>query len=246
MKKIVTLIFVAILGFVLMHGIYSINSFDNMTNADLNDRVSSKYITSSVNSDAPETEYGKTSDLESSSANVVTRIVVDYRSFDTLGEVTVLFISALGVGYLLSSGTRRSYGYKANGVLKTASAVLFPIIVTIGVNIFVHGHLTPGGGFPGGAMIASAVLLILLSGGRVGLKSKKFKITEGLAGTSYAVIGLIGLVAAGSFLKNWLPTGVVGDLLSAGIIPLVSIAIGIKVGMELSGLIADFFAKEAA
>ena len=111
--------------------------------------------------------YGKTKGAESGSANIVTSIVVNYRGFDTLGEVTVLFVSITGVGIILYGMKEVTCG-KPSLIVRTGSRILFPLIVLFGTYIFVHGHLTPGGGFPGGAVIASGILLLMV--GTVGYK----------------------------------------------------------------------------
>jgi multicomponent Na+:H+ antiporter subunit B len=59
-------------------------------------------------------------------------------------------------------------------------------------------------------------------------------------GTVYVLFGLVGLILSGIFLRNFLPTGVIGELFSAGIVPLIYVAIGFKVGAELSNLISEF------
>jgi len=206
--------------------------------ADLSSRVSQKFIHKSVNGNENEIKFGESKDLEEGSANVVTSIVVNYRSFDTLGEVTVLFTAALGVGIILSGIRRKSYGKKANFILRISSGILLPLIFLFGAYIFIHGHLTPGGGFPGGTIIAADILLLYLSNEEFSL-SEKSKILEGTMGSLYVFIGLLGLAVSGIFLINFLPTGTIGKLFSAGIIPLVYIIIGFKVGAELSGLIAE-------
>jgi len=98
------------------------------------------------------TEYLETAPRELGAANVVTAIVVSYRGFDTLGEVAVLFVATAGVGAML---TRKRLGPAAVGrrkpateVLRTATGLLTGLIVMFGAYIFMHGHLTPGGGFP--------------------------------------------------------------------------------------------------
>jgi len=74
--------------------------------------------------------------------------------------------------------------------------------------------------------------------------SKLLKILEGTMGFLYVVIGIAGLLVTGSFLKNFLPTGTMGNLFSAGLIPIIYSVIGLKVGAELSALLDDFFAEE--
>ncbi len=181
------------------------------------------------------------------SANLVTAVVVSYRGFDTLGEVTVLFISALGVALLFggeaSKAHRIDLKFKPNFMLRVGSRVLFPIILVTSMYIIVHGHLTPGGGFPGGAIIASAMLLLYLADDKFRSRVKGFKILEGVAGSLFVIIGLLGLLVATYFLENFLPVGTVGDLLSAGIIPIIYILIGLKVGSEISGVIDNFLTE---
>ncbi|MBT1247620.1 MULTISPECIES: Na(+)/H(+) antiporter subunit B [unclassified Thermosipho (in: thermotogales)] len=203
-------------------------------------KVSDAYINKSVNSEKKEVKFGETKDLEDGAANVVTSIVVDYRSFDTLGEVTVLFTSALGVGFVLHGIRRKKYGRVPNFVLRVSVGILLPLILLFGAYVFIHGHLTPGGGFPGGTIIAVGILLLYLSNEEFSL-SRTSKFVESFAGSLYIILGLVGLAIGGVFLVNFLPTGVIGTLFSAGIIPIVYILIGFKVGAELSGVIADMY-----
>ncbi len=211
---------------------------------DLSKRVSQSFITKSVSKNNEEVVYGKSSDLEDGSANVITSIVVNYRSFDTLGEVTVLFTAALGVGIYLGGRRRKTYGREPNFILRVSSGILIPLIIMFGVYIFVHGHLTPGGGFPGGAVVASAVLLLYLSNEEFRSEKKVTRTLEGSMGSTYVLVGLLGLAIGGFFLFNFLPTGTVGRLFSAGIVPIVYSVIGLKVGAELSGVIADMYGEE--
>lgn len=177
---------------------------------------------------------------ETGATNIVTSVVVNYRGFDTLGEVTVLFIAAIGLGAVLTTGRGKKSERKiepASLVLYTGCRFLFPLILLFGAYIFVHGHLTPGGGFQGGAIIASAFVLIYLGcrGRRIGEKGSK--IVESLGGLIFVIVGLIGLAVGGYFLMNFLPKGIPNLLFSAGIIPIIYVAIGLKVGSELAGII---------
>ena len=69
------------------------------------------------------------------------------------------------------------------------------------------------------------------------------KVLEGSMGLAYVLLGIGGLLISGSFLQNFLPTGVVGNLFSAGLIPIVYSLIGLKVGAELSGIVDDFVSE---
>jgi multicomponent Na+:H+ antiporter subunit B len=187
---------------------------------------------------------------ELGAANLVTAVVVTYRGLDTLGEVTVLFLSAAVVGLLLGlmdkhegkTGQPREQSKTASSELvQTTVQYLLPIIFLFGAYIFLNGHLTPGGGFQGGAVIASGVVLLFLALPYAKLRHTLLSVLESLSGFSYVVVGILGLVLAGGFLDNRiLPLGSYGELFSAGAIPLIYIFIGLKVGTELSVMLEHF------
>ena len=190
--------------------------------------------------------YFKNNANETASANLVTSVLVSYRAFDTLGEVTVLFLAATGVGVMLSMRRKEEDVVEIknkNFILDIASRILFPILLLYGIYIIVHGHLSPGGGFQGGVVIASAFLLLYLADKKFRVNNKIIAFLESLSGSAFVIIGLIGLFLAftSSFLANFLTVDAkdIGLLLSAGIIPIVYIFVGIKVGSELTGLIQN-------
>ncbi|MCK5833647.1 Na(+)/H(+) antiporter subunit B [bacterium] len=177
---------------------------------------------------------------ETGASNIVTSVVLGYRGFDTLGEVTVLFLAALALGTVLASLKKKSDKKveQASLILTTGCKFLFPLILLFGVYIFIHGHLTPGGGFQGGAIIASGFLLVYLGCRGKRINESASKAVESIGGLALIVLGLIGLtVGRHYFLSNFLPHGTLNTLFSAGIIPILYIAIGLKVGSELSGII---------
>lgn len=177
---------------------------------------------------------------ETGATNIVTSVVVGYRAFDTLGEVTVLFLAAIGLGAVLATLKDKSRAVieDASLILITGCKFLFPLILLFGAYVFIHGHLTPGGGFQGGAVVASGFLLAYLGCRGDRISKVGSAIFESLGGLTFVVIGMIGL-AIGSryFLSNFLPKSQLNTLFSAGIIPIIYIAIGFKVGSELSGII---------
>ncbi len=185
---------------------------------------------------------------DTGAANLVTAIVVNYRGFDTLGEVTVLFVAATGIGAVLynmgNPVRKKREKTEASLIVKTGSKVLFPIMLIFGAYVFIHGHLTPGGGFQGGAIIATAFLFRYVSDTRYSIDHKKFTATESVVGMTFAMVGILGLLLTGYFLYNFLPNGSPGELLSAGIIPIIYIAIGIKVGAELTGIVDNMMGVE--
>ena len=175
---------------------------------------------------------------ETGAVNVVTSVVVSYRGFDTLGEVTVLFVAATGLGAVLRIAKTKAAAIEpASFVLRTGCRVLFPLILVFGSYVLIHGHLTPGGGFQGGAIVASAFVLIYLGCREKRINDKTSTVLESLGGVTFVVVGLIGLAVGGYFLLNFMPKGQPYSLLSAGVIPVIYIAIGFKVGSELTGII---------
>jgi len=183
--------------------------------------------------------YGSAAELNM--PNAVTAIVVSYRGLDTLGEVTVLFLATAGVGFFLrrkeQDKARRRHGSE---ILKTGADILAPLIVLFGIYIFIHGHLTPGGGFPGGVVMASAFLLLLMAYEDFSFSHGVINITESLSGLAYVLIGLAGLILLGlnHFLDpRWMGLGYWGKLFSTGAVPLIYSFIGLKVGSEMSGLL---------
>jgi len=177
-------------------------------------------------------------------ANAVTSVVVYFRGFDTLGEIAVLFIAALGIGLMLHGHTRTVHE-ESNYILQKASRLLFPVIVLFGVYVMVYGHLSPGGGFQGGVIIASGILLLLISNETFEIPHAVISALETFAGISYVLIGLIGLLVLDKFLGNFLPNDMaqMGRLFSGGIIPVIYIVVGIKVGSEMGMIVQNLIKR---
>jgi len=186
--------------------------------------------------------YATNAPAETGAANLVTSIVVTYRGLDTLGEVTILFLTAAIIGLLMKSEKTASSGPKRKNseFLITGSRILIPVIALIGIYIFMNGHLTPGGGFQGGAVLASAFILLLIGFASANKAHKLLEITESISGFAFIVIGVLGIVLAGGFLDTtFLSLGKFGSLFSAGAIPLIYSFIGLKVGAELATIILE-------
>ncbi|OYT12287.1 MAG: hypothetical protein B6I18_01160 [Bacteroidetes bacterium 4572_112] len=179
---------------------------------------------------------------ELSVANVITAIVVNYRGFDTLGEVSVLFLAATGLGSILYRRRKEgehsiSISKPSSQLLQAGSKLIYPAILVLGAYVFIHGHLTPGGGFQGGAIIATGILLMMMSYKDFHLNHTVLTWIESLAGITFATIGIAGLIVGKTFLENFMPIGTLNDLFSGGIIPIIYIAVGFKVAAELAGVL---------
>lgn len=177
---------------------------------------------------------------EIGSANLVTSVVVSYRGLDTLGEVTILFLSAAIVGFFLkvdnTDNKNRPLKYTSE-ILNTASQVLVPIMLLFGAYVFINGHLSPGGGFQGGAIIASGLVLMFIAQPKKEMGHKMINIVESVSGVSFVLLGVAGVLFASGFLDNKVfSLGKFGTLFSAGIIPIIYIFVGLKVGSELTGI----------
>jgi multicomponent Na+:H+ antiporter subunit B len=192
---------------------------------------------------------------ERSTTDVVTAVNFDYRGFDTLGEEFILFAAVVGVASILrklrGERTRRPDDDAAGRHVPETS---LPIRVTglglvaptvlVGIYIVAHGHQTPGGGFQGGVILATALLLTYLSADYMTLRAVGpiwlIELAEGLGGAGFALIGLAGLVFGSAFFENVLGKGTPGELLSAGTIPLSNAAVGLAVTGGFVFMLSEF------
>jgi len=131
-------------------------------------------------------------------------------------------------------------------IVKNITNIVIGFIFIYGVYIILHGHLTPGGGFAGGVIIAGAFILRFLAFGGELKSEKKASIVasvfESIGGLIFIGVAFLGLFIGGIFFLNFIPKGTPLHLWSAGIIPICNIAIGIKVG---AGLFSIFMALAA-
>ena len=188
-------------------------------------------------------------------SNVVMGATFDVRSIDTLGETFMLYAAVLGITMLLraaeergaADAKRRRPGLEA---LRLVGAVGTAGCLLVGFWLVSFGYVTPGGGFQGGVVLASAVLLVYLVGSHVDYRPFRNESIldplEALGAAGYVIIGLAALVAGTSFLTNLLPPGRVGTLLSGGSIPFLSWAVGLEVAGANLVLFGDFLATYVA
>jgi multicomponent Na+:H+ antiporter subunit B len=187
--------------------------------------------------------------------NVVTAINFDYRALDTLGEEFILFAAVSGLVLLLRGKRGESAGEPPNppderalvprsDALRWASLGFIAVINLFGSYMVLHGHLTPGGGFQGGAILGIASILVYVAfdyrSYRKTTPKEWIEVVEAIGAGSYALVGLGAIFAGGAFLQNVLPLGERGHLFSGGTIPLINFAVGLEVAAGFALLFLEF------
>jgi multisubunit Na+/H+ antiporter MnhB subunit len=123
-------------------------------------------------------------------------------------------------------------------IVKKTTQLIAGMIFMYGIYIIVHGHLTPGGGFAGGIIIAGSMILVTLVYGGDFMKLIREEagstIIESLATLMIIIIATSGFIFGTKiFFNNFLPKGVVGQLISAGVLPLYNICVGTEVAASI-------------
>ena len=130
---------------------------------------------------------------------------------------------------------------RRDSILISCTNLVLPILLTLGLYIIIHGHLSPGGGFQGGVLIAGAIAIIYIGYGfkgvNKGIAANTFKIAEDIGALGFIILAFIGLIGSGVFFGNVLEKGTPGDLFSSGSIFLMNFAVGFKVFAGISFLL---------
>ena len=127
--------------------------------------------------------------------------------------------------------------------LDVLSRKLAPFVMMFGLYLVAYGHVSPGGGFQGGVVLASGAVLLLL-GARPDRVASLFppramRVAEAGGFLAFLVVGAAGLLFARAYLANFLPTRSTGGVLDAPLLLLLNAAIGIEVGAGIT-LICSF------
>ena len=187
---------------------------------------------------------------DTGAVNIVTGMILDYRAFDTFGESNVLFIATCSVLILLRNDkkrdkrqaaaeekTERYYEPKDDSILQKITFLLFPIIVIFGIYVILNGHISPGGGFSGGAIIGAG--LILYANAFSFEKLNRFFTEKTYKWVSFASLAFYCLAKSYSFftganhLESGIPLGTAGDILSSGLILPLNICVGLVVASTM-------------
>lgn len=209
----------------------------------VNNEVSAKYIEEGLQ--------------DNGAVNIVTGMILDYRAFDTFGESNVLFIATCTVLILLRNDKKKGKGSaeeeerrdsfyepQEDSILQKITFVLFPIIIIFGIYVILNGHLSPGGGFSGGAIIGAGLILYLNAFGFE--KTEKFFTEKTYKWISFGSLSFYCLAKSYSFftganhLESGIPIGTAGDIISSGLILPLNICVGLVVACTMYAFYALF------
>lgn len=197
---------------------------------------------------------------ETGAVNIVSGMILDYRAFDTLGESHVLFIATITVLILLRVDKKkkdggalsieeaqendRIYEPKNDAILQAAAYILVPIIIIFGIYVILNGHLGPGGGFSGGAIIGAGLILYLNAFGFAKTErfftEKTYKIISFLSLSFYCIAKSYSFYTGANHIESVIPKGTPGAILSSGLILPLNIAVGLVVACTMYAFYAMF------
>ncbi len=200
-------------------------------------------------------KYLSDASRETGSLNAVSGMILDYRAFDTLGESNVLFVATVSVFILLRRDAdsdkklpakflESSYEPEGDIILKKSFELLIPVIFLFGIYVIVNGHLSPGGGFSGGAIIGAALILYLNAYGLE--KTERFCNSRSYLVCSCGALLFYGLAKSYVFyvganhIKNLIPVLADGEIFASGLILPLNIAVGIVVSNTVYALYIMF------
>lgn len=183
---------------------------------------------------------------ETGAVNAVTGMILDYRAFDTFGESCVLFIAATCVLVLLrddkSDTTAKAlinerYEPVSDTILQMSARILFPAIMIFGIYILVNGHLSPGGGFSGGAIMGAGLILHVNAFGyrktQKFFNEKTYKIITVSALSFYCIAKSYSFFTGANHLESHIPLGAPGAIISSGLILPLNICVGLVVAFTM-------------
>ena len=182
---------------------------------------------------------------DTGSLNLVTAIYLDYRLLDTLFEAGILLVAVTGVSWIAQHDQIEHNPlfmldrFKIPELFVSIARVIYPIVLLFGIYIIFNGHLAPGGGFQGGAILATALLILYY----IDLKKKTnleliFTI-EKLLYLLLLVLSSLSFFTRGVWFTNVVPVDADAFVKSAFLI-LMNLIIGAKVALGLTAIFIAF------
>ncbi|MBE5799746.1 MAG: hypothetical protein E7321_07330 [Clostridiales bacterium] len=227
---------VGVCAMMIMLLLYTVTALPHFgdPNHPINNEVSARYIEKGLQ--------------ETGAVNIVTGMILDYRAFDTLGESSVLFTAAMVVLFLLRKdkhSARHSqlaqamdlnphsdtyYEPKNDVILQKTATILVPIVLLLGVYVVLNGHLSPGGGFSGGAIMGAGLILYVTAFGFVKMRRfftyKLYQRIVLAALLTYACSKCYSFYTGANHIHSIIPLGTPGAILSSGLILVLNICVG--------------------
>ena len=187
---------------------------------------------------------------DTGAVNLVAAMILDYRAFDTLGEAFVLFTALVSVIMLIRATGEEgetslsSLKPEHSLILQYVVKVIVPFVLVLGIYVVLNGHISPGGGFAGGAIIGAGISLYALAFGvnevRKFFSFKTFSLCASVALLFYCLAKGYSFFMGAQGLETGIPLGKPGSLLSGGLILPLNICVGIVVACTIYGLYALF------
>lgn len=198
--------------------------------APTNNEVSERYLEKGVE--------------ETGAVNSIAGLILFYRAFDTFGEGTVLFVASMAVVFLMLG--KHTHELEAKGpfarpnpdpILQTGGKLILPFVFLYGIYVVLNGHLSPGGGFSGGAILGGGLILASSLFGQEKLSKKLTPQVEDLLHVVFLIAYAV-MVGYNCFCGNngvgWeVPKGTPGNILSAGFIMPLNFSVGIIVASTM-------------
>ncbi|BBJ39427.1 hypothetical protein SSPO_021450 [Streptomyces antimycoticus] len=186
--------------------------------------------------------------LSHHTANVIASVNFDLRAFDTLGEETILFSAVLGTVVLLRQARDEHRKDPEPAVVhprvRRFALLMLPLALLVGLYVIAHGQVSPGGGFQGGVVAATALHLLYIAADYRALERVRpltlYEIGEAAGEVAYVITGLAAVLAGSAFLANVLPFGTFATLSSGGTVPVLNAAVGLEVVSGVVVLLARF------
>lgn len=182
---------------------------------------------------------------DTGAVNIVAGMILDYRAFDTFGESNVLYIATCVVMLLMRDDKKQkgvdssdmNYEPRFDKILQQVTFILFPLIMIFGIYVVVNGHLSPGGGFSGGAIMGAGLILYLNA---FGIEKIRRFFTENThkyvcvaALSFYCLAKSYSFFTGANHLESIISTGIPGNIISAGLILPLNICVGLVVACTM-------------
>ncbi len=235
-KSVAILVCLVVIG-ILLFTVSYLPTFGNKSNPD-NNEVSERYIEQGLQ--------------ETGAVNIVSGMILDYRAFDTYGESNVLFIACCSVLILLRNDDRKKHphpdedvaDFKEDPIVQAGARILLPIIMIFGIYIILNGHLSPGGGFSGGAIIGAGLIMYANAFGFEKMEKmfnyKTFKVITTVSLLFYGLAKSYSFYTGANHIESIIPLGIPGAILSSGLILPLNICVGLVVACTMYGFYALF------